>query len=313
MNEFDIIKRYFSQGIKDSNVLLSIGDDAALVRADPEQALAICVDTLIESVHFPKTTKAEDIAYKAVAVNLSDLAAMGASPRWITLSLTLPAFDAAWLTGFSEGLTEICKEYKVALIGGDTTCGPLSVTVQAHGFVPLDKALKRHGAKTGDKIFVTKALGLAALGLQVMQGKIQIDNAEILINELNRPEPAVQQGLLLREYANSCIDISDGFLADLQHILEAGKVGAAIDLTKLPVADAILDQSLKLQAALTGGDDYGLCFTVAPEKVSNLLKAFSENNFPCYEVGEVTVDRSLLLLNQEQYNLDLGNSGFLHF
>lgn len=313
MNEFEIVKQYFSKNVNAPHLLLGIGDDAALVQADAKQSLAICVDTLIEGVHFPKTTNAADIAYKAVAVNLSDLAAMGAEPKWITLALTMPSFDEVWLENFSKGLIEACQKYTIALIGGDTTRGPLTVTVQAHGFVPADKALKRSGAKVNDRIFVTKVLGSAALGLQVIQKKIQIKDKNDLIKALNKPEPDVQQGLSLRKYASSCIDISDGFLADLQHILQASGVGARIDLKQIPLPDVGLVQSHKLQAALTGGDDYALCFTVAPEKVSSVLAEFSKHAMSCYEVGEVTSDKTLVLLNQSQFDLDLKNTGFLHF
>lgn len=319
MDEFDLINKYFSRPCHDNSVYLGVGDDAALVKADASQALAICVDTLVEGVHFPIKTNPEDIAYKAVAVNLSDLAAMGAEPKWITLALTLPNVNIDWLENFSKGLYDCCGAYHVSLIGGDTTRGSLSVTIQAHGFVPLDKSLQRSGAKVGDRIYVTGELGLATLGLQIILNKLTVPESDRkkLITALNRPEPCVKQGLLLRDFANSCIDISDGFLADLQHILEVSHVGALIDLAKIPLSPLSskvqLDINQKLQAALTGGDDYQLCFTIPVEKTAAFEQCFQAKGLAYFCVGEIVAKQGIEFLATEQYQLDLSSLGYQHF
>lgn len=315
MDEFTLINKYFSKSKHDNSVYLGVGDDAALVKVDASQALAICVDTLVEGVHFPINTNPEDIAYKAVAVNLSDLAAMGAEPKWITLALTMPRVDADWLKNFSEGLYACCDAYHVSLIGGDTTRGPLSVTIQAHGFVPLEKSLKRSGAKVGDRIYVSGELGSAALGLQIISNKLTAPESEQkkLITALNRPEPCVKQGLLLRDFASSCIDISDGFLADLQHILDASHVGALIDLTKIPLSTALLDMQQRLQAALTGGDDYQLCFTIPAEKSAAFEQCFKAKGLAYFCVGEICKGTNIVFVNDNHYKINLSSLGYQHF
>lgn len=269
LTEFDIISQFFSQkNSRRDDVILGIGDDAAIISVPPDQQLVVTMDTLVAGVHFPLDTHPYDIGYKTAAVNLSDLAAMGATPAWATLALTLPEADAEWLKAFSHGLFELLSKYHVQLIGGDLTKGPLTLTLQAHGFTPAGKALTRRGAKPGDLIFVSGTLGDAALGLQIAQKKISIEPhlAQYAINRLNRPEPRVELGIALRDKAHAAIDISDGLTADLQHILTLSNVGAKLDVEKIPLSPALksLPFESALSLALSGGDDYELCVTVPP-------------------------------------------------
>ncbi len=268
MTEFDVIARYFSQDFpKRADVTLEIGDDAALCSMPPDMQLAIAIDTLVEGVHFPTMTRPEDIGYKALAVNLSDLAAMGATPAWMTLALTCPQVDEVWLTKFSAGLRELAKIAQISLIGGDTTSGPLTITVQVTGFVPPYAALQRRGAQPGDGIYVTGTLGDAGLGLASLQKRIVLPRPVLKFVEsrLNRPTPRLHEGQALQRIANSAIDISDGLAADLGHILSASAVGASLQLENLPLSSALRDYLSPESAwnfALSAGDDYELCFTV---------------------------------------------------
>lgn len=280
LHEFEVITRYFSQTFPHrTDVVLGIGDDAALCVAPAGMQLAIAIDTLVAGVHFPSTTAPKDIGYKALAVNLSDLAAMGAMPAWMTLALTCPPMTSEnWLADFSYGLRELAECYQVSLIGGDTTAGPLTITIQVTGLLPWQSALCRHGAKPGDGIYVTGTLGDAGLGLASIQQQLSlpISIQTIVESRLNRPIPRIQEGQTLRGIANSAIDISDGLAADLGHILAASQVGASIYLEQLPLSNALreyLPLEAAWQLALTAGDDYELCFTVPQHQEEVLLKA----------------------------------------
>jgi thiamine-monophosphate kinase len=308
MNEFALIQRYFWEKSRyNSNVCAGIGDDAALVIPPSNQQLAISVDTLIAGVHFPVDTAPQDIGFKALAVNLSDLAAMGAQPLWFTLALTLPNVDESWLERFSEGLFEISNSYNIQLIGGDTTKGHLSITIQVIGAVPQNQALMRSGAQLGDEIFVTGTLGDAGLALAVLKNKISHKNHDII--RLNRPTPRVAEGLKLRGIANSAIDISDGLLADLGHILEmSGNVGATLFLDQLPLSKEL--QNLKTEQAwrfaLSSGDDYELCFTVSPDK-SHLI------DFPCTKIGFIEKETGIRCLDTQGHLFIPSKMGYQHF
>lgn len=301
MHEFDIIKRYFKQKtLSRSDVKLGIGDDCALLSIPKHQLLAVSIDTLVEGLHFPINTPAYDIGFKSLAVNLSDLAAMGAEPAWITLALTMPKANENWLQAFSQGLFELAQEYNLQLIGGDTTRGPLTITIQIHGFLPEKQALRRNGAKVGDKIYVSGPLGDAGLGLQIALGKIKVkaDDEAYLLQRLNRPNPRVKLGLFLRDFAHSAIDISDGLLADLEHILSESKVGATIYTTLIPLSNELKRNASAEEAihlALTAGDDYELCFTVSSEKEEKLIAALKKENTICYCIGEITQENALVL------------------
>ena len=285
-SEFQIIQAYFSepeQAVRSerprSDVLLGIGDDCAIVAPRAQNNLAFSIDTLISGVHFPHNTSADAIAYKSLAVNLSDLAAMGAEPAWFTLSLTLPETDEllpreAWLQEFSQSLFSLAREYNMSLIGGDTTHGPLSVTIQICGYTGQQSGLQRSGARIGDIIAVTGPLGAAAIGLDIALQQNQAHYACLLekdrqsaLHSLNYPEAQIAAGLSLQNIAHSAVDLSDGLCSDLGHILTASNVGAELELEKLPLAGSLtcLKKESAWEKALTGGDDYELCFTLAKE------------------------------------------------
>jgi thiamine-monophosphate kinase len=272
LGEFELIKRFFANaGPRCEDVTLGIGDDAALVRVPDGTELVVTVDTIVAGVHFPPGTGAEDIGYRALAVNLSDIAAMGAMPAWATLALTLPAADERWLEGFCAGFFSLARAHDVTLIGGDTTSGPLTITVQIMGHVPTGKALRRSGAHVGDSIFVSGHVGDAAAGLALIEKRADASDArhrDQLVACFLRPVPRIGLGRALRGLASAMIDISDGLGADLGHILEASGVGARIDSNRLPMSRALTDTfgpKRALELALGGGDDYELCFTLARE------------------------------------------------
>jgi thiamine-monophosphate kinase len=271
LSEFDIIERYFRRHTTQrDDVVLGIGDDAALLQVPADRQLVVAMDTLVAGRHFPPQTTAFDVGWKALAVNLSDLAAMGASPAWATLSLTMPAADEVWLEGFARGFFQLAERYQVELVGGDTTRGPLSVTVQLHGLVERGKALRRAAARAGQKLFVTGTLGDAACALQALQadGKTNPD----LLQRLNRPEPRVDFGLALAGVGAAAIDISDGLLADLGHILDASCCGATLWVDRLPRSPALdsIQDAEALACQLYGGDDYELCFSVDAEQAEQI-------------------------------------------
>ncbi|MDV6315668.1 thiamine-phosphate kinase [Idiomarina sp. HP20-50] len=270
-DEFSLINEYFAhRSAKRGDVALGIGDDGAVVRPMPEHDLVVVTDTLVEGVHFDQTTPPRAIGHKCVAVNLSDLAAMGAQPSWVSLALTLPRVDEDWLQEFSGGLDEICSYYDCQLIGGDTTKGPLTITITAHGQLPSGTAIPRSGAKAGDWVYVSGSLGDAGLGLKVTQNKISTTGRHLqqVIERLHYPSPRVALGQSLRGVASSCIDVSDGLIADLGHLMTKAGTTAQLDLEKLPLSLALtenlnVDDALAL--ALTAGDDYELCFTLPEE------------------------------------------------
>ena len=271
LSEFDLIRRYFTHPVRDPDVLLGIGDDAALLRPPPGELLAVTTDTLIAGRHFPHDTPADAVGHKTLAVNLSDLAAMGATPRWILLALSLPAVDETWLAGLSQGLRALADAHGVTLIGGDTTRGELSLTITAIGTVPAGQALMRSGARPGDRIYVSGTPGDAGLGLRatLTPAGVQLSAGHRVYvkDRLDRPTPRIALGLALRGRATACLDVSDGLAQDLGHILKASGVGAELWLEKLPLSPAL--QSLPVEdawsLALSSGDDYELCFTLPPE------------------------------------------------
>jgi len=278
LSEFQLIAKYFTrQPMRRADVVLGIGDDAALLRVPAGQYLAVSIDTLVEGVHFLPDIAPADLGYRALAVNLSDLAAMGAQPAWATLAITVPRVDEAWLEHFSSGFFELAQQHRVQLVGGNTTRGPLSISVQVHGFVPEEQALKRSGAHPGDLIFVTGTLGDAAIGLQAALRKIILppEHAQFAAQRWLRPVPRVAEGLALRGIASACIDISDGLLADLGHVCAASQVGARIAVERAPVStlfEAVGRGDWNLP--LCAGDDYELCFTAAPGRRAHIEELF---------------------------------------
>jgi thiamine-monophosphate kinase len=312
----DRIRERTAQGRED--VRLGIGDDAALLAVPSGQELVVAIDTLVEGVHFPPVTTAADIGWKALAVNLSDLAAMGATPAWALLALTLPSADAAFIDDLASGFAQLAQPYRLALVGGDTTRGPLTLSVAVHGFVPPGKALLRAGAQVGDAIFVTGTLGDAAAGLRLVQQRHGGDDARasFLINRLNRPTPRVAAGLALRGLAHACIDVSDGLLADLGHICEASKVGAQIDATALPRSSALLDLFDDASArdfALSGGDDYELCFTVPSRHAAAVQADLARLGCGITRIGQIVPEHGIKLRDERGRWLEPEHRGWDHF
>ena len=276
LSEFELIRKYFSKSTNRTTpeIICGIGDDAAVVSVPHGVELVVSMDTLISGIHFPITSSPQDIGYKALAVNLSDMAAMGAEPRWITLALTMPENDETWLEKFMQGFNELVQQFSLDLIGGDLTCGPLSITIQIHGFNLTGKSIYRHGAQTGDLIYVSGTLGDAGFALSLLEDQSLLKNKyhEYLLQRLNRPVPRIDLGLALRDIASSAIDISDGLLADLGHILTASRKGATVMVNQLPLSAALKEYKTEnvLDIVLASGDDYELCFTVPPERRLNI-------------------------------------------
>ncbi len=313
VSEFNIIQRYFRRGHTAPGVTLGIGDDAALLTPTPGMSMAVAIDTLVAGRHFPEQTTATDIGHKALAVNLSDLAAMGALPLWATLALTLPDVNEDWLTGFSEGFFQLADRFNVALVGGDTTRGPLTVTVQVQGQVDASRALRRDAAKPGQHIFVTGTPGDAAYALQQLQMGESV--AEELLVRLNRPEPRVEFGMALAGVAASAIDVSDGLLADLQHILDAGNCGAQLNVDAIPRSPALqsLEDSTALACQLGGGDDYELCFTVDADCVQQVYRAAEDNALPIAEIGIIEPQSGLRCVRDDGSPYTPTVEGYDHF
>ena len=319
MGEFDLIKRYFSRKSLQNDVILSVGDDCAITSIPTGYQLAITTDTLVEGTHFLPSISPTDLAYKSVAVNLSDLAAMGATPAWVSLALTLPEIKEEWLAEFSQSLFAILDRYGVSLIGGDTTKGPLSITLTAQGFLPEHQGLFRHQAKVGDWIFVSGFLGDSAAGLDLLlqNRKIENESDRYFIQRHLRPTPRVELGLALRSFSCCSLDISDGLLADLGHILERSQVGAEIYLENLPLSRHLCTQYEQTQAekfALTGGEDYELCFTVSEEKREEMEQVLSSQGIKVTCIGKILPQTSglNLLKNGEKVALP-EHCGFDHF
>lgn len=291
MNEFSLIQRYFTRPGR--HTLLSIGDDAALIQPGPGQCLAVSADMLVAGRHFLTDTDPYRLGWKTLAVNLSDMAAMGAVPRWAMLSLALPAADAGWLQAFADGFFALAERFDVDLIGGDTTSGPLNLSVQIMGEVPAGQALRRDGARLGDDIWVSGDIGEAALGLAHLQGGVVLAEAARMaaIARLEQPSPRIELGLALRGIAHSAIDLSDGLLGDLGHILERSGCGARIDVAALPASDCLaplLRSEPGWDYQLAGGDDYELCFTAPPARREQVVALQQVLSLKLTRIGEIT-------------------------
>ena len=306
-SEFSLIKEFFTRPAQNRQTALSVGDDCALLSIPTGHELAITTDTMVENVHFFSDVNPEDLGHKLLAVNLSDLASMGAMPIAVTLALTLPAINEQWLQKFSTGLFALADKHQIDLIGGDTTAGPLTLTIQAMGLVKSGQALKRSDAKSGDLIYVTGTLGDAGLGLKVKQG-YQHENPESVLKKFNQPTPKVNEGLQLQNIAHACVDISDGLAADLGHILAMSGVGAVLNYEQLPLSKDIeqyITQTQNWEIPLVAGEDYELCFTVSPEKVPEL-------DIPCTCIGVIEAELGLRL-NKLGTITDFKIQGFDHF
>ena len=313
LSEFQLIQQYFSSLTQArDDVVLGIGDDCALLDPPAGKQLAVTMDTLVAGRHFVPHVEPESLGHKALAVNLSDLAAMGAEPAWATLALSLPEVDEQWLASFARGFSRLAAEYAVQLVGGDTTRGPLSISIQVQGFVDPGMALRRDGAHPGDSIYVTGDLGLAALELFLLQqGRLDWP-----ADALDKPWPRVREGMSLAGIASAAIDISDGLLADLGHICQASGTGARIQCAKLP-----LDQRVKqhIQSTgdwslpLSGGDDYQLCFTVSPHRRQQLEQLMREQGFSFTLIGEIEAGRDVQVIMPDGKLAKPVVSGFDHF
>lgn len=314
MDEFGLIE-YLKQRnrVVRDDVLQGIGDDCARVWVPEGFELAITTDTLIDGVHFPLGTSAHAVGFKALAVNLSDLAAMGAQPAWVTLALSMPSVDMDWVQRFAEGFFTLAETLNIQLIGGDTTQGPLSITVQAHGFIPKGQALTRGGARPGDYICVTGTLGVAGLELLKLGGAPQ---EQTPVNRLNYPEPRVGAGMALRGIASAAIDISDGLIADLGHILDASGVGARLTLEDIPLSKNMRedqDPARMLELALTAGDDYELCFTIPESQIEAVNALQYPLNLPIKHIGNIQSQSGLRIYRQNGEPLEISSGGFSHF
>jgi thiamine-monophosphate kinase len=313
MSEFDLIQRYFTRPTPSAE--LGVGDDAALIRVAEGKELAISTDMLVSGTHFFPDADPFLLGHKTLAVNLSDMAAMGAVPRWATLSLSLPSVEEEWLKHFSEGFFTLADDNGVELIGGDTTRGPLNLCVTIMGEVPLGKALRRDGAKVGDDIWVSGKLGQAALGLANLQGKFKFygEVRDECLKALHQPQPRVSLGLALRGIANSAIDISDGLLADLGHVLERSHVGAEIKIESLPIVDDGVEKDVAQQCALSGGDDYELCFTAPAIQLDVLMALAEQLKFPLTRIGHIKAELGCVVRDGEGKQMKIEKGGYDHF
>ena len=289
MNEFDLIRDYFTWPIKDPSVALGVGDDAALFSLKQGYQLVTTTDTLTEGVHFSKSTSVKDIAHKSLAVNLSDIAAMGAKAKYFTLAIALPNIDQSWLQEFSDSLRQLSELYDVSLIGGDTTRGPLNITITMIGIVENSNALMRSGARPGDGVYVSGTIGDAGFCFWKLSNGLIPSNQEL--KRLNCPIPRLELGLKLNDLASACIDISDGLEQDLSHILEASSVGAVIEVIKIPISEALhvhIKDTNDWSIPLCGGDDYELCFTIPKENEKDLRKISDSCNVNITKIGIVS-------------------------
>lgn len=324
LSEFDIIANYFKRPPQQASVSKSIGDDCAIVTVDPDLRLVMSMDTLVAGRHFPDTASAAQIATRAFCTSISDLAAMGATPCWFTLGLTLPQVSEDWLKSFSESLFAIADRYRCDLIGGDTTQGPLTLTLQVHGTLPQHQALTRDAARLGDSVFVTGTVGDGAAALTVLCDHSIIlsqEQRQYLQDRFYQPEPQIETGKQLLPYARAAIDISDGLLADLQHIASASDVDISIDVDCIPASTAceqvFSSPDERLEKVLTGGDDYQLLFTVPENQLESVLSLIQRGVINATRIGHVvqkkqTQAQVYCQKNNQPFFLT-GDKGYQHF
>jgi len=316
-SEFEIIRKYFTRPAH--STVLGVGDDCALIAPRPGMTLAVTTDMLTAGIHFLQDTEPGKLGHKALAVNLSDLAAMGADPRWVTLALALPEADEKWIAGFAEGFFRLARRFEVDLVGGDTTRGPLSISVTAIGEVPPGLAFRRDTARAVDEIWVSGTTGEAALALAHLQGRLELRGAELeaCLARLQAPEPRIELGGRLRGFAHAAIDVSDGLLADLGHILEASGVGAELEWERLPRAQAIMrcpDRALADECLLAGGDDYELVFTAPPPKRAEIEAVGRDLGLSLTRIGIAVRGKPRAeLLDAEKRAVPAPRKGYNHF
>ena len=322
MGEFELIRQFFQQHSAETqpeSVILGIGDDAALLQPPPGQILAVTTDTLVSGVHFPDQAPAQEIAQRALRVNLSDLAAMGAEPLWFTLALTLPKLENAWLADFSRGLFAVAQAYGCSLVGGDTTAGPLSITLQVMGSVAPSETLRRDGAGAGEAILVTGSTGDAAAGLAWLQERLPdpmaAEHSRYFVERYYRPSPRLAEARSLQGLASAAIDVSDGLVADLEHICRASDLGAELYVEELPLSPqlrALSDREQARRWALAGGDDYELCFTLPEADLPALGELIAAGDLQAKVIGRMRPGQGVeCLLQGEPYSL--AERGYRHF
>lgn len=318
LSEIEVIERFFRGcGARRADVRLGVGDDAAILDCPPGAELAAAVDTLVEGAHFPRGCSPASIGHRALAVNLSDLAAMGARPAWALLALTLPRPDEAWLSEFAAGIAALARSHEVALVGGDTTRGPLCISVQLLGHVPKSSALRRSGGQPGDQVFVSGTPGDAAAGLAIEQGKLAAGEPEAAYvrERFLYPTPRVALGECLRRYASACIDVSDGLLGDAAKLAHASGCGLELAYEQLPVSEALeraVGAARARELALTGGDDYELCFSVRPAQVSKLLAELPPQRWGYRRIGTLRESPGAQVLRGGAI-MSLPSGGYDHF
>ncbi len=320
LDEFELINTYFRKPKTRDDVILGIGDDCAVLKAPQGKCLLVTTDTLNINSHFFLDTPAFDIGYKSIAVSLSDLAAMGGDPAWALLSLTLPKADPDWLSQFSTGIFTCLEAFGLSLVGGNITKGPLAITTQIMGFGSQKNYLTRAGARSGDSIYVTGTLGDSSLALKLIKEDVDKtlfshEEIRVLIKKLWQPKVRIAEGKLLVGFANAAIDISDGLAADLQHILDESQVGATIYIDRLPLSNSLkrLPEAIGKQLALTGGDDYELCFTIPPDKLSALEEYALQFDCALTCIGEIEPHLGLNLVQGDGKVLHLAHKGYQHF
>jgi thiamine-monophosphate kinase len=320
--EFDLIDliRQHTAQLRD-DVRLGIGDDGAVLAPPIGQDLVMAIDTMVEGTHFLPGTAPQDLGWKSLAVNLSDLAAMGASPAWALLALTLPRGDRAFVEGFAEGFMQLARTCRLALVGGDTTGGPLCISVAVHGFVPPGQALTRGGARAGDEVLVTGTLGDALAGLYALRNPPHDDEhratlRRALVERLARPQPRVAAGVALRGLASACVDISDGLISDLGHICTASGVGAELEAAQLPRSSALRElhgEDESLRFALIGGDNYELCFTVPPGRLAQVQAALGGAGCQVTRIGRIVEGHGVRVRAVDGGWLSMDMKGWEHF
>ena len=323
LGEFDLIKKYFNTQKCESTegVILGIGDDCAVLDIPEGYQLAVTTDSLVAGVHFFDDVDPYSLGYKSLAVNFSDLAAMGATPKWISLAITLPNVDEQWLKEFTRGFFELANQYNVKLIGGDTTKGPLSITVCAKGIIKRGFALQRNGAQLDDLIVVSGVLGDGAIGLDCKLNQLEISDKTAFIAALEKTEPRNELGNTLVSLASSCIDISDGLLQDLAHVLTSSSCSAEIFVEKLPLSTAhkklvkqqIIDEDNSLAYALSGGDDYELLFTISKNNFDKLISKQSDSFVPLTVIGCIVQNEQQITLLKNKKIFSLSQTGWDHF
>ena len=322
LSEFELIRAFFSQAKTSETVHQGIGDDCAILSIPDGYRLAVSIDTAIAGRHFPSSATPFQIAQRSFCTALSDLAAMGAKPAWFTLALSLPESDSVWLQSFSEGLFALADHYQCHLVGGDTTRGPLTISIQVHGFLPQQKALTRSAAQPNDLLYVTGSLGDGGAALALINGEIKCspNDEAFLLERFYAPKPQINTGLEILDLANAAIDISDGLYADLQHIANASEVDIHFNTETLPLSSACLSQGndAALAWALSAGDDYQLAFTVSQENQKNLDDLIREGKIEAYHIGEIAKQEAntptvIVLENGKPITINALKHGYQHF